>query len=346
MKDKLLKNKALITKADKGSSLIIVYRNDYEQKVLDFIANSGAEKVNTNITTKFQKDHRSTINSYKSLIDTEKKGRLINLNPETSPLRGLINIHKEGTPIRPVVNFRNAPSHRLARMLTDILKTHIPLPNVYNVQNSTQLMNDISQIPFVPELKLASLDISNVYTNIPTKDLINIINNICKNHNIEDTITREIISITNLIITQNHFSSQDKTYVQNNGLAMGVPTSSILSEIYLQFLENTKIFDILKEEKIIGYFRYVDDILIIYNENITDVNQVLKSFNDITPSLTFTLEQEEENKLNFLDILIIKTEDKISFDTYRKKNHLGHHNPKRLVPSSRTEISSHQILHK
>jgi len=35
---------------------------------------------------------------------------------------------------------------------------------------------------------------------------------------------------------------------------MGAPTSSILSDIYLQFLENKKIFDILKEEKIIGYF--------------------------------------------------------------------------------------------
>jgi len=199
------------TKADKGSSLIIVYQNDYEQKVLDFITNSGAETVNSNITTKFQKDLRSTINSCKSLIDTDKKGRLINLNPETPPLRGLIKIHKEGTPIRPVVNFKNAPSYKLARMLTDILKTHIPMPNVYNVQNSTQLMNDISQIPFAPELKLASLDISNMYTNIPTKDLISIISSLCKNHSIEVTVTREIISITNLIIMQNHFSFQDKT---------------------------------------------------------------------------------------------------------------------------------------
>jgi len=289
IKDKLCKNKALITKANKSSSLIIVYQNDYEQKVPDFIAKSGAEIVNNNIMTKFQKDLRSTINSCESLIDTDKKGRLINLNPETPPLRGLIKIHKEGTPIRPVLNFKNAPSYKLARMLTDILKTHIPLPNVYNVQNSTKLMNDISQIPFTPELKLASLDISNMYTNIPTKDLISIINSLCKNHNIEDRVTREIISKTNLIM-QNHYIFQDKTYVQNNGLAMGAPTSSILSEIYLQSLENTRIFDILKEEKIIGYFRYVDDILIIYNENIIDVNQVLKSFNDITPSLTFTLE--------------------------------------------------------
>ena len=110
IKDKLHENKALIKKADKGSSLIIVYQNDYKQKVLDFIANSGAEIVKSNIPTKFQKDLRSTINSCKSLIDIDNKGRLINLNPETPPLRGLIKIHKEGTTIRPVVNFKNAPS--------------------------------------------------------------------------------------------------------------------------------------------------------------------------------------------------------------------------------------------
>ena len=164
-------------------------------------------------------------------------------------MRGLIKIHKEGTAIRPV-NFRNAPSYKLAKMLTDILKTHLPMPNVCNIQNSIQLMNDFSQIPFVPELKLAFLDISNMYTNIPTKDLISIIKTTCKKHNLKARITREILSITNLIITQIYFSFQDKTYIQSNGLAMGAPTSSFLPEIYLQFLENTKIFDILKEEKI------------------------------------------------------------------------------------------------
>ena len=97
---------------------------------------------------------------------------------------GLIKIHKEGTPIRPVINFKHAPSYKLANMLTDILKTHLPMPNVYNVQNSIQLMNDISQIPSTPELKLASLDISNMYTNILTKDLIDIIDTICKEHNL------------------------------------------------------------------------------------------------------------------------------------------------------------------
>ena len=34
--------------------------------------------------------------------------------------------------------------------------------------------------------------------------------------------------------------------------------------------------------------------------------------------LSFTLEWEQENKLNFLDLSIIKTTNKISFDIYRK----------------------------
>jgi len=181
-------------------------------------------------------------------------------------------------------------------------------------------MKDLSQISFVPELKLSSLDISNMYeyTNIPTKDLIGIIDTLCRKPNLEDKLIREILTITRLIITQNYFSSQGKTYLQGNGLAMGTPTSSILSEIYLKFLENTKIYDILKEARIYGYFRYVDDILIIYNENITDTEHVLSSFNDITPSLNFTLEREQENKLNFLDLSIIQTADKLPFDIYRK----------------------------
>jgi hypothetical protein len=54
-----------------------------------------------------------------------------------------------------------------------------------------------------------------------------------------------------------------KTFAQNNGLAMGAPTSSIFSEIYLQLLENQKIYQLLNKHNIKGYFRYVDDILIV-----------------------------------------------------------------------------------
>jgi hypothetical protein len=100
-------------------------------------------------------------------------------------------------------------------------------------------MKDLSDIPFTPSLKLASFDISNMYTNIPKDELVRIIDEMCDKQNIEHTIKTEIINIVKLIIAQNYFKFGEKTYLQERGLAMGAPTSSILSEIYMPYLENT-----------------------------------------------------------------------------------------------------------
>ena len=40
------------------------------------------------------------------------------------------------------MNFRNAPTYNLAKMVANILMKYIPLPSVYNIQNSVQLMKD------------------------------------------------------------------------------------------------------------------------------------------------------------------------------------------------------------
>jgi len=53
-------------------------------------------------------------------------------------------------------------------------------------------------------------------------------------------------------------------------------------------------------------------------ENYTDKEEVLNSFNNITPRLNFTLELEKDNKLNFLELTITKTDKNLSFDIYRK----------------------------
>ena len=40
-KGKLLKNTAFVTKADKGNSIVILYQDDYNTKVEDFISNNN-----------------------------------------------------------------------------------------------------------------------------------------------------------------------------------------------------------------------------------------------------------------------------------------------------------------
>jgi len=125
--------------------------------------------------------------------------------------------------------------------------------------------------------------------------------------NLEDATIRKILTATKIIITQDYISFKGNPYLQKNGLEMCVPTSSILSEIDLQHLENIKIYDILKNSRVVGYFRNVDDVLLIDNETLTDIADVISSFNDLTPSLNFTLERQIENKLNYLDVSLIET---------------------------------------
>jgi hypothetical protein len=112
-------------------------------------------------------------------------------------------------------------------------------------------------------------------------------------------VKTEIIKISQILIEQNYFQLQDKLYIQKEGLAIGTPTSSLFSEIYLQQMENTKIVDILLQYHIIGYFRYVDDILIVYKQGVTNIHNVLNSFNNTIPTMKFTIEKERENKINF-----------------------------------------------
>jgi hypothetical protein len=57
---------------------------------------------------------------------------------------------------------------------------------------------------------------------------------------------------------------------------------------------------------IINYFRYVNDILLTFDSNQTNIQAILTDFNSIRPNLHFTTEAEQNNKINYLDISIKK----------------------------------------
>jgi len=179
-------------------------------------------------------------------------------------------------------------------------------------------MDDLIEIPQGQYMKFASFNISSMYSNIPTEELMTILNELCNANDVDAKTTYEILRITQTLVNQNYFRFQDTIYIQNEGLAMGTPASSILSEVYLQHMENTTIHELLKKHRIEGYFRYIDDILIVYNDDNTNIYNVLEDFNNLAPKLKFTLEEEQKNQINFLDITIKKNQKGLSFEVYRK----------------------------
>jgi hypothetical protein len=74
----------------------------------------------------------------------------------------------------------------------------------------------------------------------------------CEQQVMNDRLKQEIMKILQVLIEQNYFRFYDTIYIQNGGLAMGAPTSSIFSEIYLQYIENTEICEVLLKHQVEG----------------------------------------------------------------------------------------------
>jgi hypothetical protein len=121
-----------------------------------------------------------------------------------------------------------------------------------------------------------------------------------------------------VITLQNYFSTNGEILIQKEGLAMGAPTAGLLAEFFLQHLEQLHISHLSEKHKIIKYFKYVDDVLVIYDTNHADVQNISRDFNTIHPRLKFTAEWETDNQINFLDVTIHRTRTNWRIAVYRK----------------------------
>ena len=99
---------------------------------------------------------------------------------------------------------------------------------------------------------------------------------------------------------------------------MGAPSSGLISELFLQQMEHKHLKRLSTKHKIIEYFRYVDDILLIFYSNHTDIHAILTDFNELHPNLKFTAETETDNMINYLDMTIHRTPTDWNMSIHRK----------------------------
>jgi len=126
IKDELISNEPIIPKADKRKSIICMYKDEYNQKIMNFISNNKFTVANSDITKNIQRDLRNTIDDCQQIINKDNGWKYINVYPTNPMLRGVIKIRTDNTPIRPVVNWKNAPTYKLTKLISENIKTYIP----------------------------------------------------------------------------------------------------------------------------------------------------------------------------------------------------------------------------
>jgi hypothetical protein len=199
LKAKLELNYACVTSADKGKTVIVISKYDYSDKISQFINDNKFDSSNTDPTVAFQKQSNQAIQS-STIIKNEHKWKLKSINPTSPVIKGLVKLHEENNSIRPVINMRTSPSYKLASFVSKQLSTLLQLPFSFNVKNSPQLIQDLSKLKFEPQFRMCSFDISNMYTNIPTETISDIIQGIIYASSANTDHIKHINSLMNMIL--------------------------------------------------------------------------------------------------------------------------------------------------
>ena len=105
----------VVSKADKGNTVVIMQRAEYDNKICDFLNGNKATLVTGFNFSKFNANVRKAISESRFIIPPALKEALKVMNPIPPRLYGQPKIHKDGVPIRPIVSFISSPTYKLAK---------------------------------------------------------------------------------------------------------------------------------------------------------------------------------------------------------------------------------------
>jgi len=133
----------------------------------------------------------------------------------------------------------------------------------------------------------------------------------------QNIIEKGTLEITRVILNQSYFQYNDKYFKTTKGVAMEPPISITLTEIYLPSFEKL-IVKHRKESSEIAYKRrYVDDIIIISDQNKIKEYSFTNYMNSMHKYLEFKLTEEENQNISYL-YLSIHRKNNLQLGIYRK----------------------------
>ncbi|CAJ0954991.1 unnamed protein product [Ranitomeya imitator] len=174
------------------------------------------------------------------------------------------------------------------------------------VQDTTDLLNELSAIGLLPEgTILATMGVESLYSNIPYQDGLNA----CKFF-LENTGTDAdyVVKLIKFILTHNYFEFHKKIYLQETGTAMGSKMAPQYANVFMAKLESDFLSSCLIMP--LAYYRYIDDILIIWTESEQQLKTFHEQFNQFHPTINLTLNYSC-TEINFLDTIIKLQNNKI-----------------------------------
>lgn len=311
-----------ISNSDKGNKTIICNKTDYQQKMVTRLSNPEDFVLLNDDPTKHVE--RALNNKIDRLFNEGKYNKYKKLHLKSTTgiaprVYGLYKIHKDGHPLRLIASTIKSPTYNLAKDLSIILTNAFNSPK-YSLKNSDEALAHIQQHRLLRDHQLVSFDMVNCFGSIPIDLIIELVSQQFSSIQPHTNLTMEIfVDLLGFCLRDgNYMQYGDKFYRQRNGIAMGSSLGSILVQICTEHIIDS-VLSQLKSERIIAprlWKVYVDDHILVCRAD--SIPHVLDKLNLFHPLITFTCELEQECRLNYLDLTLIRENSTIITNWYTK----------------------------
>ena len=299
---------------DKGRGICIMNRADYLKVGFKHLESEHYTPLDQDITQQTIRLVHNVLTEMRqlNLIDNHTLKYLDPLTQDcTCPtMYFLPKIHKtppNGEPFvgRPIISGCSSPTAKISEYVDHFLLPVVTQQPTY-VRDTADILRKLEETTLPQEVLITSIDVVSMYTNVRQAEAIDCVCNALDRTNYTYSVTKPpseyIRKLMELILGRNCFQFGNKFFLQKIGCAMGSTASPEICDITLHDLEKTIL---TQAEHILTWWRYRDDILVIYNSTLENFKKLIDTMNQMHPTLKFTFEASETS-INYLDLTIFK----------------------------------------
>ena len=197
----------------------------------------------------------------------------------------------------------------------------------FHVKNSTEFVQFVRTLSLAEDETMVSFDVKSLFTSVPTDVACDIARGRLEEEmGREDSTIRaqtgmdveDIVLLLKLCLNTTYFQVNGKFYRQKQGAAMGSPVSVIVANLFMEELEKKAIDTFDHEVRV--WKRYVDDTFVVLKKE--HVGALHSHLNRQFTGVSFTVEEEADRSLPFLDVEVRRGEDgSLKTAVFRKATH-------------------------
>ncbi|XP_075158137.1 uncharacterized protein LOC142231414 [Haematobia irritans] len=209
---------------------------------------------------------------------------------------------------------------KMKKIVHDMLNILKNITEDSNVKDSIAFKTKVNNLFIEDGEILISFDVVSLFPSIPINLAIQAIERKWTKIEHQTKIPKDVfIDLVKFFIKDTrHFKYEDKVYEQLKSMPMGSFASPIIADIIMEELLDD-VFEKITKPRIIT--KCVDDIFAIIKRS--DVEETLKALNSYNRQIQFTKEEEQDQKLPYLDAIIHRQGNQLKLNWYQKPTASG-----------------------